>query len=326
MDKLDSDKPPFRVGFVLVDGFALMSYACAVEPLRVANQLSGQMLYDVQHMPLAGARAISSAGAMVGADTFLGEQVNFDLVLVVAGYAPERVNLHRLEHWLRLLAEREVMVGGVSAGPLILVRAGVMEGRRVTAHWDQLHILRSLEANIIVEHTSCVRDRGRLTCAGGSAPASMMRDLIAEHHGGVFANRVAAWFENPLAQSDTLSLNQGVANPYGVSDMNVLKAIQAMHNHVDDPLTLSQLANITGVSVRQIGRLFRQHLNCSPLEYYSSLRLKKAYALLQQSLLPIAEIGEACGFHSPAHFSRLFKRAFDVSPSQFRKNRNLTEP
>ena len=79
----------FRVGFLLVDGFALMSYSAAVEVLRAANLLARKTLYDIQHIPAVGTQAISSSGAIVVGTVQIGENFDFDLVLVVAGGDPE---------------------------------------------------------------------------------------------------------------------------------------------------------------------------------------------------------------------------------------------
>lgn len=317
MDNIAHPKP-FRIAFVLIDGFALMSYASAMEPLRAANLIAGRELYSVLNMPASGARSVSSSGAIIGADTYLGENVDFDMVLVVAGSDPTSSNLRRLDHWLRLLASRQVLMGGVSAGPLILARAGVMEGHRLTVHWDHVSQLRAVSANLIVERTLFVRDRGRLTCAGGTAAIDMMHALITEQHGGRFAQRVSDWFIHTDIRPGENPQVAGLAERYGVGDVGVLKALQAMENHMDDPLTLTQIAEIVGVSVRQVNRLFRQHLGTSTLDLYSRLRLDKAKGLLRGSLLSVADVAQATGFANSAHFSRQFSRSFGVSPTQYR--------
>ena len=324
MDNSLCDSLPFRVGIVLVDGFALMSYASAMEPMRAANLLAGQTLYDIQHMPAAGARAVSSSGAIVGASTFLGENVDFDLVLVVAGSDAQSQKLRRLEHWLRLLASRDVLVGGVSAGPLILARAGVMEGRRLTVHWEHAPLLRAVSAHLIIERTLFVRDRGRLTCAGGTAALDMMHALIAEHHGGAFAQRVSEWFIHTDIRPGKNPQVAGLAERYGVTDINVLKALQAMETHFDDPLTLTQLGGIAGISARHLNRLFTKHLKASTVEYYTRMRLGKAKGLLKTGLLSVADVAQATGFANSAHFSRHFSRAFGLSPSSYRAQPDQT--
>ena len=308
----------FRVGVVLLDGFALMSYAALVEPLRAANRIAGRSLYHVRHMPAAGARAISSSGAIVAADTFLGEHVDFDLVLVVAGSDFDSGTSKRLEHWLRLLVSRRIMVGGVSAGPLILARAGVMDGYRMTVHWDHVEQLRHVSANLVIESSLYVRDRGRLTCAGGAAAMDMMLSLIAEHHQAQFAQQVSDWFiQSEVRAGDDAQRYESAAR-YGVDNVLVIKALQAMESHFDDPLTLIQISDVAGVSSRQINRLFQQHLGTSTSAHYHQLRLNKARSLLHNSLLSISDVAMATGFGSLAHFSKQYRRAFSKSPSQCR--------
>lgn len=318
MDTCEAQHNPFRVGFVLVDGFALMSYASAMEPLRAANLIAGRMLYDIKHMPVNGARSFSSSGAVVGASTHLGENVNFDFILVVAGSAPRYDDDDRLNHWLRHLASRGVLLGGVSAGPLMLARAGVMDGHRLTVHWEHAQELRAVSSKLIIERTLFVRDRGRLTCAGGTAAVDMMHALITEHHGGRFAQRVSDWFMHTDIRPGENPQVTGLAKRHGVADDGVLKALAAMENHMDDPLTLTQISDIVGLSVRQINRLFRQHLGISTLDFYNKLRLEKAQFLLRDSLLSISDVSQATGFGSLAHFSRNFSKAFGESPSRYR--------
>ncbi len=103
----------FRVGFLLVDGFALMSYSAVVEPLRAANLLAGRKFYDIRHSPATGARAVSSSGAVIEATARLGKHIDFDLVLVVAGGDPAAFREANVFHWLRKLSRRGAHLGGV---------------------------------------------------------------------------------------------------------------------------------------------------------------------------------------------------------------------
>ena len=85
MDNLTDKDEVFKIGILVVDGFAMMSYAAVIEPLRAANLLAGRKLYDIRHIPVMGASATSSGGAVIKASAHIGERVDFDFVLVVAG-------------------------------------------------------------------------------------------------------------------------------------------------------------------------------------------------------------------------------------------------
>ena len=92
-----------------------------------------------------------------------------------------------------------------------------------------------------------------------------------------------------------------------------------MENHVADTLTLVDLAAISGVSERQLNRLFRDRLGVSTMGDYRDLRLDTAQRLMAHSPLPITESALATGFANSAHFSRSYARRYGASPSSFRR-------
>jgi AraC family transcriptional regulator, glycine betaine-responsive activator len=96
-----------------------------------------------------------------------------------------------------------------------------------------------------------------------------------------------------------------------------------MEANVEEPLSLDELARMTEVSQRQLQRLFRRSLGLTPLQYYLNLRLRRARELLLQTDLPIMRITLACGFRSPAHFSKSYRAVFGHAPSRQRRDPKL---
>ena len=319
MDKLTYRKlPSFRVGFLLIDGFALMSYSAAVEVLRAANLLAGQTLYDIQHIPAIGTRAISSSGAIVEGTVQVGENFDFDLVLVVAGGDPEKFHNRKVFQWLRMLSYRNIQLGGVSGGPVILAAAGLMAGRRMTAHWEHVAALAEASPSLIIERSLYVIDRDRITCAGGSSPLDMMHAILTEHHGASFARQVSDWFLHTDVRPSGGPQRAGLVERYRTNHPAVVIAIEMMENHMADPLVLGQLAALTDRSSRQLNRLFRHHLGKSTMAFYRNLRLEMAHKLLMQSTLTVMEVALATGFSTAAHFSKSFRNRYQATPSSLR--------
>lgn len=310
----DSATRPYRVGFVLIDGFALMSYASAMEPLRACNLLSGKLLYDIQHIAVNGDHARSSSGALVPATMTLEEPTELDLVLVIAGGDPSVINSPELACWLRHQAARRVLIGGVSRGPMILAQAGIMEGRRMTVHWEHAQALAQVSSTLIIERSLYVRDRDRLTCAGGSAALDMMHALIAEQHGPVLAGKISEWFVHADIRPGALAQRASIAQRFGVSHRAVIHSIEAMENHLADPLELGQLASLADLGGRQLNRLFQQQLGTSVVQFYRQLRLQKAYVLLESTSWSVENIATATGFANGAHLSRRFTQFHGISP------------
>jgi transcriptional regulator GlxA family with amidase domain len=309
---------PRTVTFLLIDGFALISYSSAVEPLRAANLLSPHRLYDIQHLVSSGGHAVSSSGAIIEATRLFDDESEFDDLFVVAGGDPVSFNDERVMRWLRSISKRDVRLGGISGGSVILALAGVMTGRRMTVHWEHAETLLEVSPELLIERSLYVIDRDRLTCAGGIAPMDMMHALLIEQHGSVFAHRVSDWFMHTDIRPSGGPQRAGLAERYRISSLPLLNAIEAMENHVADPLDLQQLSSLAGVGKRQLNRLFRQQFDLSAMTFYRNLRLEKARNLLMHSPLSITAIALATGFASSAHFSTAFRGIYGDAPSRIR--------
>ncbi|RMD88958.1 MAG: GlxA family transcriptional regulator [Alphaproteobacteria bacterium] len=294
-----------------------MSYASTVEPFRAANLLARRELYQILHFS-TGAAVPSSGAAVVPVDRLVGEMPDLDLLVVVAGGDPAGFADERVFAWLRRMARRGVMIGGVSGGPVILARAGLMAGRRMTVHWEHAGALAEISPNLLIERSLYVIDRDRVTCAGGTAPMDLMHALIARDHGRAFARLVSDWFMHTDVRPSGGPQRGGLVERVGTTSAPVLAAVQAMEAHVADPLTLGELAQIAGVSTRQLNRLFRERLGASTMGHYRDLRLDTARRLVTQTPLSLTEVAVACGFASSAQFSRAFRRRYGLPPSRLR--------
>ena len=314
----------FRVGFLLIDGFSLLTYSSAIEPLRAANELAERSVYEIWNIPAQGARARASCGALIPANAHVGERVGFDLVLVVASHDTADAKQPRLLDWLRQLARRQVIVGGLAAGPLMLARAGLLQNCSMTLHWMFRDTLMETRPELSIVRNLFVIDRDRVTCTGGTAPVDLMHAMISAQHGNAFANQVSDWVSHGEVRAADAPQRTGRESRYRTNNAEVLRVIELMENHLSDPLDLSQLSLMAGISERQLNRLFKQHLKFGTMEFYRRLRLQQSPLLLKQSSLSIAHIGTVTGFVNSAHFSRSFKQLFNQTPSETRAA-NFTE-
>lgn len=308
-----------RVGILPLPGFALMSYASTVEPLRAANLLARRTLYKIVNITSKGRAIPSSGAAYVEADAQIEDQPALDLLLVIAGGNPETYDDSRVMNWISRMSRFCPMLGGVSGGPVILAKAGVMAGRRMTVHWEHAEALAEISPNLLLERTLFVIDRNRVTCAGGTAPMDMMHALIGQDHGEKFAQLVSDWFLHTHIRPPGGHQRGGMVDRIGTTNATVLGAVQAMETHVADPLTLLQIASVTGVSGRQLNRLFSEKLGQSTMGYYRIMRLEKAKNLLRNSSLPLTEVALATGFDNASHFATTYRKHFGEAPSKSRE-------
>ncbi len=306
------------IGILPIPGFALLSYAATVEPFRAANLLGQNDLYETIIVGLDTDPIPSSGAAHINPQATISEALSLDYLFVVAGGDPGAFNDKRVFKWLGRLARARVQIGGVSGGPVILARAGLMTGRRMTVHWEHAAALAEMSPHLAIERSLYIIDRDRVTCAGGTAALDLMHALITGHHGAQFAGRISDWFMHTEIRPSIGPQRRGLVARVGTTNSAVLSAVQAMENHIADPLILGQLAEIATVSPRHLNRLFIAKTGKTTMGYYRALRLDKADNLLKNSALSLTEIALATGFANSSHFSRVFSAHFNFAPSKSR--------
>lgn len=310
----------YHVGVVLTPGFSLMAFASTVEPLRGANLVSGKSLYRWTHLSPDGGVSRSGGGLeVITAALPTASEAEFDMVVVCGGLGCESYRNRKLEAFLRRMVRCNVLVGSVSTASFVLARAGLLDGRRCTVHWDYLESFREAFPHIEATSDLFVIDNGVFTCAGGTAAMDVMLHFIMQRHGDAFARAVSDQFiygtmRHPTdAQRTALRLRLGIADPV------VVGAVELMEGAIEAPLKLPELARMVGVSTRQLERLFRRHLGCTPAQHYIRTRLERARGLLRQTTLSVMEVGLACGFTSASHFARAYRSRFKIVPSADRR-------
>ena len=302
-------------GFLLIDGFALMSFASAIEPLRAANVLSAKRLYAWSHISTGNAEIVASNGLAVAADYTIADKVIYDTVLVCAGGDPSSFDDPRTLAWLRRLGRFGCEIGGVSGGPFLLARAGLLRGVRSTIHWEHVPAFAEAFPDVDLTQTLFEIDGGRLTCGGGVAALDMMHAIIRRDHGQSLAGRVSDWFLQTAVRMGDSTQRISLRERIGTSNGSLIAAVAAMERQIGTPASRKDLARTAGVSVRHLERLFAEHLDVTIHQHYVSLRLVRARTLLRQTSLPLAQVGTECGFADASHFARVYRKRYGLSPS-----------
>ncbi len=220
---------------------------------------------------------------------------------------------------LRRLAERRVPLGALCTGGYALARAGLLDNFRATIHWENLSALREEFPRVRLNDQLFTIDRDRYTCSGGTAPLDLMLTLIGSKLGSRISQLVSEQFVVERVRKDTDRQYVPLRAQLGIAHRGLIRVAQLMEENIEKPLSLEQIARTTGLSRRQIERLFKRDLNCVPKRYYLEMRLRRARELLLQTAMPIMDVTAACGFQSPPHFSKCYRSQFGYPPSAERK-------
>ena len=315
-----ADAKPYRIGFLLVPGFALMSYSCAMEPYRAANTLSGRELYQWKHVSPDGRPVAASNGVAIVPDQGLESPLDVDDLFICAGGNPTLFNSSETLAWLRAQSRRGTRLGGVAGGPVILGRAGLLDGYRCTMHWEYIPAFRESFPNHAVTTTRYEIDRNRCTSAGGTAAFDMMLALISRRHDRELVRAVSEWFLHTRLGLSPEPQRMSLRDRYGVSHVPLLNALEHLEAAPEDVPSRRRLAESAGISVRQLERLFQSNLGCTIGQHTAILRLERARMLLRQTSLSVLEVAVASGFNSAAHFSRSYRGRYGHPPRIERKH------
>jgi transcriptional regulator GlxA family with amidase domain len=313
-----SDDSPQTLGLLLIDGFALMSYASIIEPYRAANALARRMLYRWVHLSPDGRPVTASNGVTIPPDVGLADKTTCDTVFVFAGGNPATFASARTFAWLRRQAARNVTLVGVSGGPFILAKAGLLDDHRMTIHWDHRPAFAEAFPLLRIESSLYVIDRKRVTCAGGIAGLDLSIELIEREQGHALASQVSEWLIGARPRAAEAPQRLSLRDRYGVNDDRLLKTLAEMEAAIDQVRSRDALADIAGLSVRQLERLFIKLLGRTLHQTYLGIRLAQADQLLSKTDMPVTDVALTCGFRSSSHFSRAFTDHFGLSPRAHR--------
>ena len=302
-----------RYIFVLMEHFTMLSFAGAVEALRIANRMVPGS-YEWRLAGEGGQAATCSAGISYGLDMDLDELQRDDTVLLCGGVDIQGATTKKLQNWLRREARRGVRIGALCTASYTLASVGLLDGKRATIHWENQDSFAEEFEEVELTKSVFVIDGNRMTTAGGTSSIDLMLHIVANDLGEDVANMVADQQIYSSIRTDQDQQRLSIPTRIGVRHPKLSRVIQMMESNIEEPISPSLLAKAVGMSTRQLERLFRRYLNRSPKRYYMEIRLQKARNLLMQTDMSVINVALACGFASPSHFSKCYRAQYDTTP------------
>ncbi|APG46672.1 GlxA family transcriptional regulator [Phaeobacter porticola] len=316
------DGKPQDFYFLLLPKATMLPIAAAVEPLRIANQVTNTQLYRWYVMTSDGAPIRCSNGMAITPDLPMGPLPGDALAFVCAGVEPQGTANEAVLNWLRRERRFGRSIGGICTGAFALAQAGLLGGHRFTLHWENQPGFVERYPDLLPSPKIFEISDTLMTCGGGNAATDMMLNLIEERHGKQLAIIVADMCLHVRTGGQSTPQKSNYAVAIGSRNQRLLNALQLMQESIEEPLSIGELCDQLDISRRQLERLFSRYLDQSPMHVYFDMRLSHAFALMNETSMSVTEIALASGFNSATHFSRQFKRKFGASPHFFRKGWN----
>ena len=313
-----------RVAIAIHDGVQALDVAGPVDVFAEANGfVAGGDGYETVLVAASCAPLRASNGMKMAADLSFDEaQEAFDIVLVAGGPAlPDAAPDPDMMAWLRSASGRAGLYGSICTGAFVLGHAGLLDGRKVTTHWQNAERLASLfPAADVMFDLIYIRDGRLMTSAGVTAGIDLGLALVGERHGPQVAIAVA----KRLVVVAQRQGGQSQFSPYLTAPVDEESPIARAQAHVmaevGERHTLQSLAEAVGMSVRSFGRAFAQATGITPHEFVERARVDAARRLLEGSDRPLKAVAFDCGFGSADRMRIVFTERLGVSPAQYRSS------
>lgn len=314
-----------RVVAVLVPPVDELDLVGPLQVFNCVNRLRDERAYAVKIVTTKHTREVPGESGLV---TFLaasgldGVDGDFDSALVVCGLASRATRDPQLMFWIREATRTARRVGAVCVGAFILAEAGVLDGRKATAHWRFARELAERYPRVRVESDATwTRDGNLYTSAGISAGIDLALAWVEEDYGTAAAHEAARelvlYLRRPGGQKQ-LSVSLAMQ----ASEMKAIEELQLwIADHLGEKISVAALAKRASMSTRTFERLFTREVGTSPASYLAHVRVEAARRELERTDRALKEIAFATGFGSADVMRRAFVRLLGRTPSAYRAQR-----
>lgn len=312
-----------RVALLAFPRFQLLDIAGPADVFMEASRQLGQpRAYQVQVIGTKAGLLASSSGLRIAVDATVASHRGPIDTLLVAGSPNLRdmASDQKLQDWLRRKSRTVRRYGSVCTGAFVLAAAGLIDGKRVSTHWNSAARLAAQYPGARVEADAIYVKDGRLfTSAGVTAGMDLALSMVEDDHGRELALRVARelvmFLKRPGGQSQF--------SAHLAAQTSERPALSELQDYVlanlKEDLSIPVLALRAGMSERNFARTFRHETGTTPADFVESARIDAARRLAEESDLPAKRLADAVGYATVDGFRRAFARRLGISVSEYRR-------
>ena len=315
------------VSTLVLDGLAVFEFGVICEVFGIDRSADGVPNFDFKVCgPEPGKPLRTSVGATIIPDHGLEDLVGADLVAIPAiasqqgGYMPEALDA------IRRAADSGSIILTVCSGAFVAGAAGLLDGRPCTTHWMHADALAAAYPTAMVDRNVLFVDDGNLiTSAGTAAGIDACLHLVRREMGSEVTNTIARRMVVPPQRDG--GQRQYIDQPIPVKcSERFAPHLDWILANLDKPHTVTTLARRAHMSGRTFARRFVEETGRTPMQWVTDQRVLFARRMLEESNLDIDRIAEQSGFGTATLLRHHFRRIIGVTPSDYRRRFNGSEP
>lgn len=300
--------------------FNLNTTTAFLDPFRVANYISGKNTFRWRLVSLEDGTIQASNGMLLATEPLNELYGSKPTIAVIStSWAPEAYQGSDMVAAVLRLSKAGAMVGGLDTGGFILAKAGLLNGKKATVHYEHIDAFSELFPKVTVTESLFEMGTNHFTCCGGIASTDLALALLRSFEGEGLANATARYLFHHNVRGEEASQNPSFLEPYGRTTPSIVRqAIDFMESNLEETVSIPDICEQLHISQRHLNRLFKKFVHKTPVLYYRDIRLDRARGLVTQTEMKLSEVAVASGFASQVYFSRAYKDRFGLSPTQDR--------
>ncbi|TXS43191.1 helix-turn-helix domain-containing protein [Streptomyces sp. uw30] len=292
-------------------------------PSRIFGAADGR--YEVLTCSVDGRPVRSNADFTIGVEHGPEILATADTVVVASvgvAYIPAELSPEAVAALARIRPDARIV--SICTAAFVLAAAGLLDGRRATTHWHVTDLFRRRYPHVELDPDVLFVHDGRvLTSAGAASGIDVCLHIVRTDHGSELANAVARRCVVPPFRDGGQA--QYIEQPVPESGAASTAATRAWAlEHLDEPLTLADLATHARMSLRTFARRFSDEVGLSPGRWLIQQRVVRARHLLESSDLSVDRIAGEVGFATGASLRQHLHAAIGVSPQAYRRTFQTT--
>lgn len=227
----------------------------------------------------------------------------------------------RVLDWLKETSKSIRRICSVCSGAFVLAEAGLLDGKKATAHWSKNEEFAKMYPLVDVQIARIfIKDGNIYTAAGITSGMDLALSLIEEDLGQAFALHVARWLVLYLKRSGNQSQFCTYLDCKNIANPAMRKVCEWISENLKEDLNVEALAEHVAMSPRNFARVFVRELRITPAKFINKLRVENASQHLIETQMSVDEIAFHCGLKTGENMRRQFISLLEVTPAQYRKN------
>ena len=313
-----------RIAALIHSDALASSVTLPLELSMAAGQTSGALLGTENNVSLVspeGGLVTTRGGLKVETQT-IDAIGRLDLLVVSAIWRDPRRVLKRhpsLVPFIRRVAKSGAAIAAVGTGSFLLAETGLLKRKAATTHWFWFDEFAKRYPDVDLRRDQLIVQSGNLYCAGS---VNSISDLLVYLMGGFYNPEVARRIENQFSPEIRQRFRATQLGSHTLQEHydEVVADLQLyMREKLRAPVSIEDFARRYELSERTLSRRFQRATGTTPWQYLMSLRMSEAASLLRSTNLSVTQVAAEVGITDSSHFARQFKRANQLTPSQYRK-------